>query len=153
MSAMSDPSIPLSMLTQFHREVVVPDIERIVGASERRLLDEMHGLHDASLVKFEHLETEFTALKAGLRRVEERLDSLEVEQHDLVAEVRRLDERLSRVEERLSRVEERMSRVEKRLDELVVSQPGHALQADVRDLRARLDAVEAQIAALRKPQP
>jgi hypothetical protein len=46
------------MLMQFHREVVVPDIERIVGASERRLRDEMHGLHDALLVRLDHLETD-----------------------------------------------------------------------------------------------
>lgn len=32
MSAMSDPSIPISMLTRFQREVVVRDIERIVGS-------------------------------------------------------------------------------------------------------------------------
>jgi hypothetical protein len=44
------------MLTQFHREVIVPDIERIVGASEWRLCDEMHRLHDALLVRFEDLE-------------------------------------------------------------------------------------------------
>ena len=67
---MSDPSIPLSMLTQFHREIVVPDIERIVGASERRLRDEMYALHDASLVRFERLETEYSSIKAGLGRVE-----------------------------------------------------------------------------------
>jgi len=69
---MSDPSIPLSMLTQFHREVVIPDIERIVGASERRLRDEMHTLHDASLVRFERLETdvEVQNLRARLDVVE-----------------------------------------------------------------------------------
>jgi hypothetical protein len=56
-----------------------------------------------------------------------------------VAQVRRLDERLNRVE--------------KRLDDLVVFQPVHALQADVRDLRARLDAVEAQVTPLGQAQP
>jgi len=73
---MSDPSIPLSMLTQFHRDVVVPDIERIVGASERRLRDETRTLHDGSLVRLEGLELESAAIEAGLRRVEGRLDSL-----------------------------------------------------------------------------
>ena len=138
MSAMSDPSIPLSMLTQFHREIVIPDIERIVGASERRLRDEMYALHDASLVRFERLETEYSSIKAGLGRVEQRLDSLAVEHRDLVAEVRRLDERLSRIE--------------KRLEELVTSQQRYALQAEVQSLRARLDVVEAQVAALQKPR-
>jgi predicted nucleic acid-binding Zn-ribbon protein len=127
------------MLAQFHREIVVPDIERIVGASERRLGDEMYALHDASLARFERLETEYAAIKAGLGRVEQRLDSLAAEHRDLVAEVRRLDERLSRVE--------------KRLDELVTtSQQRYALQAEVQSLRARLDVVEAQVAALQKPR-
>lgn len=139
MSAMSDPSIPLSMLTQFHRDVMVTDIERIVGASERRLRDEMHTLHDASLVALERLETEYASIKAGLGKVEQRLDSLEAQHRDLGAEVRRLNERLSRVE--------------KRLDELVASQQRYALQADVQELRARLDALEAQVDALRRPQP
>ena len=133
---MSDPSIPLSMLAQFHREIIVPDIERIVGASERRLRDEMHALHDSLLVKFERLETQ--AITVSLSRVEQRLDSLAAEHRELTAEVRRLDERLSRVE--------------KRLDELVVSQQQYALQAEVQTLRARLDAVDAQIAALQKPR-
>jgi len=66
---MSDPSIPLSTLMEFHRDVVVPDIERIVGASERRLREEMHMLHDGSLVRLEGLEVESAAIEAGLRRL------------------------------------------------------------------------------------
>jgi len=124
---MSDPSIPLSMLMQFHREVFVPDIERIVGASERRLLE-----------RFEGLEMESAAIEAGLHRVEERLDSL-VEHRHLATEVRRLDERLGHVE--------------KRLDELVASQQRDALQAEVQKLRARVNVLEAQVAARQKPQP
>ena len=140
---MSDPSIPLSMLTRFHREVVIPDIERIVGGTvgsmERRLRDEMHTLHDSLLVKFERLDTEYEAIKAGLARVEQRLDSLEAGHRDLAAQVRRLDERLSRVE--------------KSLEDLVASQHRFALQSEVQALRARLDVVEAQVTALKKPQP
>ena len=98
----------------------------------------MYALHDASLVRFERLETEYSSIKAGLGRVEQRLDSLAVEHRDLVAEVRRLDERLSRIE--------------KRLEELVTSQQRYALQAEVQSLRARLDVVEAQVAALQKPR-
>jgi len=138
MSAMSDPSIPFSILAQFHREVIVPDMERIVGASERRLGDEMHTLHDASRVRFEGLEMESSAIEAGLHRVEGRLDSL-VEHRELAAEVRGLDERLLHVE--------------KRLDELVASQQRDALQTEVQKLRARMNVVEAQVAALQKPLP
>ena len=41
----------VQVLTKFHRDIVVPDIKRIVGdavdGSERRLRDEMHSLFDA----------------------------------------------------------------------------------------------------------
>ena len=37
----------------------------------------MYGLHDSVLQKLAKLETEYEALKAGLERVEERLDGVE----------------------------------------------------------------------------
>src|SRR5687768_472926 len=119
---MSDQSIPLSVLAEFHREVIVPDIERIVGGAERRLRDEMHGVHDSLLTRLDRLEFEYQAIRAGLVRVEERLESLEAEHRDLVATVHRLDERLSRVE--------------KRLDEMVSAGDAHPTRTEVQDLRA-----------------
>ena len=74
---MSDLSIPLAALARFHREVIVPDIERIVGASEQRLRDQMHALHGASLTTMGRLEFEYQAIKAGLVRVEGRLVAIE----------------------------------------------------------------------------
>jgi hypothetical protein len=75
---MSDQPLTLSVLARFHREVIVPDIQRIVGdalsASETSLRDEMHGLHDSLLKKFARLEDEYAMITAGLQRVEERLD-------------------------------------------------------------------------------
>jgi len=138
---MSEQPITWSVLMRFHREVFLPDLERIVvdgvGGAERHLRDEMHVLHDSLLVRFERLE--IVDIKAGLDRVEQRLDSLEPDVRDLTAQMRRLDERLSRVE--------------KRLDELAASPQRDTLQAQVQDLKARLDVVEAQVAALQKPQP
>ena len=140
---MSDQSIPLSLLAQFHREVIVPDIERIVGGAERRLRDEMHGLHDSLLTRLDRLEFEYQAIRAGLvrvedrlERVEQRLESLEAEHRDLVATVHRLDERLSRVE--------------KRLDEMVGAGDAHPTRTEVQDLRVRLDGLQAQVDALEK---
>jgi len=47
---MSDQPLTLAALAQFHRQVIVPDIQRIVAAtveaSEQRLRDEMHGLQE-----------------------------------------------------------------------------------------------------------
>lgn len=47
------------VLTKFHRDIVAPDVERIVSASEGRLRDEMNGRFDALYQRFERLETEF----------------------------------------------------------------------------------------------
>jgi len=140
---MSDQSIPLAVLAHFHREVIIPDIERIVGGAERRLRDEMHTLHDSVLTSLDRLEFEYQAIRAGLVRVEERLDrveqrldSLATEHRGLVATVQRLDERLSRVE--------------KRLEELVSGGREYASRTEVQDLRDRLDGLQARVDALEK---
>jgi hypothetical protein len=50
----------LQTLTKFHREIVVPDIERIVGNAteglERRLRDEMHAGFDALTQRLDRLQ-------------------------------------------------------------------------------------------------
>ncbi len=65
----------VQVLTKFHREVVLPDIKRVVGD----LRDEMNarftsldGDFDAIYQRFDKLETEYQMLLAGLKRVEER---------------------------------------------------------------------------------
>lgn len=66
----------VQVLTKFHREILVPDIERIVGAavegSERRLRDEMHTLFDALAHQIQDLKVD--GLKAQVRTLEARLD-------------------------------------------------------------------------------
>jgi len=44
----------VTVLTKFHREVLLPDVERIVEASERRLTDRMHSLQE----QMRHLATQ-----------------------------------------------------------------------------------------------
>ena len=58
-----DDLIPV--LTRFHREIVVPDIERIVAGSEQRLRDEMHTLFDTLSLQLQELRTEYDVLTAG----------------------------------------------------------------------------------------
>ena len=60
-------------LATFHREVLLPDMQRIVGESEKRLRDEMNTMEDAILTRLRNLETEYAAIKIGLKRVEDRL--------------------------------------------------------------------------------
>jgi predicted nuclease with TOPRIM domain len=100
------------VLTQFHRDIIVPDIERIVGASEQRLRDEM---------------------QKGFDALAQRLDKLEIEYHMVVAGLKRIEERLDRVEERLDKMALRSELLElkSRVD---------GLQEQVRTLEARLDS-------------
>lgn len=129
MPRVADDILPI--LTKFHREVVLPDIQRIVGdavgGSERRLRDEIHNAVDALAQRLDRLETTYQMLVAGLKRVEERLDGVET--------------RLDRVEAKLGKVEGRLGAIEQRLDRVV-------LKAEVQDLKARVDALERKIAEI-----
>src|SRR5262245_26423970 len=52
-------------LTRFHRDVFVPDIERIVVASERRLRDEMRAGFEAPAQRLDRL-AQVRTLEAGV---------------------------------------------------------------------------------------
>lgn len=59
----------VKVLTKFHRDVVVPDIERIVGASEQRVRDEMQ--RRSELLE---LKGRVDGLQEQVRALEPRLD-------------------------------------------------------------------------------
>jgi len=71
---MSDELV--NALARFHQQVVLPDIQRIVGTAVedmgRQLRDEMHTLHDSVLAKLDKLETEYHSIKVGLDALERR---------------------------------------------------------------------------------
>ena len=105
------PEDLIPILTRFHREVLLPDVERLVGGAERRLRDEMHTLFDAVMQRLDRLETEYRMIVAGLKRVEERLDAVE-QRLDKMALRSELDALKARVEELQAQVrllEERLS--------------------------------------------
>lgn len=56
---MAEEPVTLSTLARFHREVILPDLERVVGekvdASERRLRDEMQTGFDALATRLDRL--------------------------------------------------------------------------------------------------
>jgi hypothetical protein len=90
---MSDQPLTLIVLAQFHRQVILPDIERVVGGAEARLRNEMHTLHDFVLTRLDRLETEYEAVKVGLRRLEDRFEQVD-------ARFEQIDARLERIEGR-----------------------------------------------------
>ena len=101
------PRVPdeiLPILTKFHREVLLPDIQRIVsdavGSSERRLRDEMQTGFDALAQRLDRLETEYQMIVAGLKRMEERLDRMafKADVQDLKRRVEALEHKLAELE-------------------------------------------------------
>ena len=74
----------LPILTRFHREVVIPDVKRVVqeafDALEQRIntrFDEVNGHFDRICQRFDRLEAEYHMLVAGPKRVEELLGRVE----------------------------------------------------------------------------
>lgn len=131
---MSDQPLTLAVLAQFHRQVILPDIERVVGGTERRLRDEVHGLQDFILSRLDRLETEYQAVKEGLSRLEARHDRLEPQILDLQTQVLELRTRLGRVEERL--------------EELIAVEERYPVRAEVQDLQARIERLQEDIRRL-----
>lgn len=74
---MSDAPLTLSVLAKFHREVILPDVQRIVGDAVDSIEQRIDGKLDGVYHRFDRLETEYQMVVAGLRRVEERLGRVE----------------------------------------------------------------------------
>ena len=104
----------VQVLAKFHRAVVVPDMERIVGnaveGAERRLRDEMHTLFDALAHQILELKTEYHMLVAGLKRVEERLNQVEqkLDKMALRSELVELRTRVDDLQEQVRTLEARL---------------------------------------------
>jgi predicted nucleic acid-binding Zn-ribbon protein len=106
-----------SVLTRFHRELVLPDLERVVGAAEQRLRDEMHSLFDSLAHRMGRLETEFEMLKLGFGRLEGRMDG----------------------------VEGRLARIEEKVDRFALKSDLDTLKSRVADLQQQIQALEARL--------
>lgn len=103
-----------AVLTRFHREVVVPDIERIVDERIAPLRREMLDGFGHIYAQLDRLETEYQALKAGVRRLEEKVESLEkrvasietkLDRMALRSELMELKERVLEIEHRIAQLE------------------------------------------------
>jgi len=61
---MGDEPVTFSTLLRFHREILVPEVERIIGVTEQRLRHEMQTGFDALAQRLDRLETEYQMLVA-----------------------------------------------------------------------------------------
>ena len=89
------------VLTRFHREVVLPDLDSRIGVKIDTLRDEMLSHFDAVYKRLDRLESEYQALSAAVARIEARMVSraeFEREISDLKQRVNDLQERIARLE-------------------------------------------------------
>ena len=90
---------------RFDREVLLPDVGRVVGGTveglETRLRDDLQSGFDALAQRLDRLETEYQMLLVGLRRVEERLESIG-KRAALRTEVPELRSKMASLEARLA---------------------------------------------------
>lgn len=104
----------LSVLTRFHREVVRPDIERIVDAKLDAkitpLRQEMLANFDAVFKRLDRLESEYHALAAAVKRLEDRMTAVEqkIDKLALRTELLELKERVQSLEQRISELESQL---------------------------------------------
>src|SRR6185369_11988334 len=99
------------VLARFHREIVGPDIERIVErAIDGRVVplrEDMLANFDALFKALERLENEYQSISGALHRFEERIGSVEqkIEKLALRSELVELKERVHALEQRISQLE------------------------------------------------
>ena len=99
----------LRLLTRFHREVVVPDIERIVDARSgikiEALQNEMFSHFDEIYRRFDRLESEYQALSVAVKRLEVAFAEDRASRKGMQSEIEKLKVQIADLQERLVRLE------------------------------------------------
>jgi len=123
-----------SVLADFHRDVVRPDIQQLVAEEAGTLRREMFTHFDALYHRLDRLESEYQAIKVGLQRVEDRLEAVET--------------RLDHLEAMVLELRTRLGRVEERLEELIAVEEKYPLRVEVQDLKARVERLHEDLRRL-----
>lgn len=133
----------LQVLAQFHREVILPDVQRIVDEAVGALRNDMYSHFDGIYGRFDRLESEYYALKSWMSRIDERLTRIE-------SEVESLNGRMGRVESELQSLNGRVGRVETELQ--AVKSHVRALEMRVTDIENKIDrlATESELVEVRQ---
>jgi chromosome segregation ATPase len=135
----------LQLLTRYHREVMLPDVQRIVDdaidKSVGALRNDMNSHFDAMYVHFDRLESEYYALKSWMSRIDERLARVESEVRSLSVRMDRLESELQFVKSHLTALEMRVSDIEKKVDRL-------ATESELVEIRQQIVVMNGRIAAL-----
>ena len=114
---MAEDLIPI--LTRFHREIVLPDMERVID---------------------ERITASETRQNAHFDAIYARFKTIEIEYHLLLSAVREVEERLGLVERCLDRVEQKLTKQDAQAELATLKARVDALQLQIRQLEDRLGA-------------
>ena len=171
---MSEAPVTLSVLTkalaEFHRGVILPDIQRVVQdavtSSEQRLESQLMRHIDGLAHKLTNLEQEVKIgfaqvgpferdTRVALARIDARLDGVEARLKAVEGRLDRVEGRLAVLERQyadllsaLHRLEERLRRVEARTDQIAAAQEKLALKSEVAALAGRVDGLAEEVRRL-----
>jgi chromosome segregation ATPase len=159
MPSMSDEpltrAVLASTLAEFHRTIVLPDIRQVVGEIVGEFRREINGHFDDLYGRLARLETEYVFIKAGLARVEQRLDGIDGRLDGIDGRLDRIDGRLDGLElgqaqlrDAIQQLDGRLGRVEIQLRELAAAAEKQALRSEAQDLKTRVDALSDDIRRL-----
>jgi len=96
----------LKTLAQFHREIVVPDLERIIDFKIEPLREMVLANFDALWQRLDRLEGEYVLLNAAVQRLETRMAAVD----------EKLDKFALRTD--LLELKDRVDQLQRRIDEL-----------------------------------
>jgi len=138
----------LQVLTRFHREVFLPDVQRIVDETVEKsvgaLRNDMNSHFDGMYVRFDRLESEYQALRSWLGRLDERLARVESEVQSLNARMGRVELELQFVKSHLIALEMRVTDIEKKIDRLATESELIGIRQQIVILNDRIAALETR---------
>ncbi|MEA2416822.1 MAG: hypothetical protein QOI58_3479 [Thermoanaerobaculia bacterium] len=120
----------LQLIERFHREVFLPDFQRIVDEAIAKSVGSLHGE-----------KSEYYALRSWISRIDERLSRVECDIQSLNADMSRVETELQFVKSHLIALDMRVTDVEKRIDRL-------ATETELVEIRQQIVIMNERVAAL-----
>ena len=106
LQAMRSEMVTWSVLMRFHQEVVRPEIEEVRSKlADLATRDEMLSHVDGIYVRFGHLDSEYHALSAAVRRIEEQMAQQKVDIGAVQSELVRINDQISQLAQRVTKLE------------------------------------------------
>jgi len=149
----------LQALTRYHREVMLPDVQRLVDdaidKSVGPLRNDMLSHFDDMYRRFDRLESEYYALRSWMGRIDEKLARVESEVQSLntrmgsvESEVQSLNTRMASVESELQFVKSHLIALELRITEVEKKIDRLATESELVEIRQQIVVMNDRIGAL-----